>query len=45
LHYGRAPNIEAAILLHGGEGSQSRAAYQALDAAQKTRLLSFLESL
>ncbi|HNE28288.1 MAG: thiol oxidoreductase [Saprospiraceae bacterium] len=45
LHDGRAPNIEAAILLHGGEGSQSRAAYQALDAAQKTRLLSFLESL
>lgn len=45
LHDGRAPNIEAAILLHGGEGSQSKAAYQALDAAQKARLLTFLESL
>lgn len=45
LHDGRAQSIEAALLLHGGEGSQSRTAYQALDAAQKTQLLRFLESL
>jgi len=45
LHDGRAPNIEAAILLHGGEGNQSRAAYQALDSVQKAQLIKFLESL
>ena len=36
---------EAAIGLHGGKGSQSRAAFQALDAAQKAQLITFLESL
>ncbi|MEQ1746678.1 MAG: di-heme oxidoredictase family protein [Saprospiraceae bacterium] len=45
LHDGRASSIEAAIGLHGGESSQSRAAFQALDAAQKNQLITFLESL
>jgi len=45
LHDGRAQSIEAAIGLHGGEGSQSRSAFQALDATQKTQLITFLESL
>ncbi len=45
LHDGRALSIEGAILLHGGEGSQSREAYKQLNAGQKAELLSFLESL
>jgi CxxC motif-containing protein (DUF1111 family) len=45
LHDGRAPDIDTAILLHGGEGSQSRATYQSLSAVQKTQFLTFLESL
>ena len=45
LHDGRAQSIEAAIMQHGGEGDQSRAAFQALDATQKAELITFLESL
>ena len=45
LHDGRAPSIEAAILLHGGEGNASRADFHTLDAAQKAELVTFLESL
>jgi CxxC motif-containing protein (DUF1111 family) len=45
LHDGRVQSIEAAILLHGGEGTLSRAAYQALNTVQKTQLITFLESL
>ena len=45
LHDGRAQSIEDAILLHGGEGSQSREAYKGLNAAQKAHLINFLESL
>lgn len=45
LHDGRANSIEAAILLHGGEGAQSREVYGQLTAAEKNQLLTFLESL
>jgi len=45
LHDGRAQSIEAAILLHGGEGSQSREAYKQLTSAQRAQLVAFLESL
>jgi CxxC motif-containing protein (DUF1111 family) len=45
LHDGRAQSIEAAILLHGGEGSQSRDAYEQLSSAQRAQLVAFLESL
>ena len=45
LHDGRAPSIESAILLHGGEGDQSRSAYQQLDDHQRNQLIRFLESL
>ena len=45
LHDGRARSIEEAILLHGGEGSQSRQKFQQLNAEQKGQLLKFLESL
>ncbi len=45
LHDGRARSIEAAILLHGGEGAKSRNAFEALSSEDKKALLKFLESL
>ena len=45
MHDGRARTIEQAIMLHGGEGTNSRNAYRALPAAQKVQLHKFLESL
>jgi CxxC motif-containing protein (DUF1111 family) len=45
LHDGRAASIEEAILLHGGEGAQSKIRFQQLTAAEKTQLIKFLESL
>ncbi|MFN0014827.1 MAG: di-heme oxidoredictase family protein [Saprospiraceae bacterium] len=45
MHDGRASSIEAAIGLHGGESTQSREAFQALNAVQKNQLITFLESL
>lgn len=45
LHDGRANSIEAAILLHGGEGSGSRDRFKALSDAERRQLLAFLESL
>ncbi len=45
LHDGRARSIEEAILLHGGEGAQSRNNFQQLDAASKAKVIKFLESL
>lgn len=45
LHDGRAQTIEEAIMLHGGEGNQSKLNFQQLPGKQKTQLLKFLESL
>ena len=45
LHDGRAKSIEAAILLHGGEGNSSREQFKALTETEKTQLILFLESL
>jgi CxxC motif-containing protein (DUF1111 family) len=45
LHDGRAKSIEEAILLHGGEAQQSRNSFQQLNAADKAKLVKFLESL
>ena len=45
LHDGRAKTIEEAILLHGGEGSQSKSTFQQLTAKDKAMLIKFLESL
>jgi CxxC motif-containing protein (DUF1111 family) len=45
LHDGRADTLAEAILLHGGEASQARAAYEALDEAGRSDLHRFLESL
>ncbi len=45
LHDGRARSLRAAIEFHGGEGSASRAAFEALSSADQERLLSYLRSL
>jgi len=45
LHDGRAKTIEEAILLHGGEATQSKSNFQLLTAEQKIQLIKFLESL
>jgi CxxC motif-containing protein (DUF1111 family) len=45
LHDGRAKTIKAAIDLHGGEAQQSKTAFQNLTAADKSKLVKFLESL
>jgi CxxC motif-containing protein (DUF1111 family) len=45
LHDGRATSIEQAILLHGGEGTNSRNAYSTLTDSDKKKLIKFLESL
>ena len=45
MHDGRATSIEEAILLHGGEASNSRTYYQELSTSDKEALISFLKSL
>ena len=45
LHDGRAPTIEDAILLHGGEAEASRDAFAALDDIGRAPLRIFLASL
>lgn len=45
LHDGRARTLRAAIGLHGGEGGASRAAFNALSAADQERVLRYLRSL
>jgi CxxC motif-containing protein (DUF1111 family) len=45
LHDGRARSIQEAILLHGGEASNSKTAYQNLSQPDKDALIKFLESL
>ena len=45
LHDGRADTAEEAILLHGGEASAARDAYQALVQEERQLVLRFLESL
>lgn len=45
MHDGRAKSIEEAILLHGGEASTSKNAYEALTSQEKDNLLKFLNSL
>ena len=45
MHDGRAKTIEEAILLHGGEATQSKNNFQSLTAEQKSQLIKFLESL
>jgi CxxC motif-containing protein (DUF1111 family) len=45
LHDGRARTLRAAIGYHGGEGSASRAAFDALGGEDQARLLKYLRSL
>jgi len=45
LHDGRARGLEEAVLWHGGEAARSREAYLQMDAADRSALLRFLESL
>lgn len=45
LHDGRASSIEQAILYHGGEASNAATAFSLLPAAEKQKLIKFLESL
>lgn len=45
LHHGKAANITAAILRHGGEAQAARDAFAGLGAAARLLLLTFLQSL
>jgi CxxC motif-containing protein (DUF1111 family) len=45
LHDGRAPTVEAAIVMHDGEAAITRDRYAGLSAAQKAALLQFLGSI
>ncbi len=45
MHNRRAQGLEAAILLHGGEGAQSSEAYRGLDTVSREQLMDFLRSL
>ncbi|MEX0982973.1 MAG: di-heme oxidoredictase family protein [Bacteroidales bacterium] len=45
LHDGRAKSIEEAILMHGGEATNSKNQYQSLSQSEKEDLIKFLESL
>ena len=45
MHDGRARSIEAAILLHGGEGAGARTRFSALTPAQRRALLAYVGSL
>lgn len=45
VHDGRAKSIEEAIVLHGGEGEQSKVSFIALTESEKRQLIKFLESL
>lgn len=44
MHDGRARTVEEAILLHGGEGALSRAAFTALTADEQAALLEYVRS-
>ncbi len=45
MHDGRAKSINEAIRLHGGEGQNSRNAFNTLSNSDREKLLKFLESL
>ncbi len=45
LHDGRARTLEEAILWHGGEARRSRNAFKNLDAADRAKVIAFLQSL
>jgi CxxC motif-containing protein (DUF1111 family) len=45
LHDGRATSVEEAILWHGGEAAQSHSSFIHLSKAERSALISFVESL
>lgn len=45
MHDGRAKSLEEAILMHGGEATNSKTQYQNLSQADKDALIKFLKSL
>lgn len=45
MHDGRARSIDDAIMIHGGEGEQSKLNYSDLSDDDKSKLITFLESL
>ncbi len=45
MHDGRAHSIEEAILMHGGEATQSKTKFLQLNPEEKARLIKFLKSL
>ena len=45
MHDGRARTLEEAVLWHGGEAAPSKTGYEQLDAADRARVIAFLESL
>lgn len=45
MHDGRAGSIEQAILMHGGEGQNSKEQFEDLSSGEKQALIKFLESL
>jgi CxxC motif-containing protein (DUF1111 family) len=44
-HRGDLTTLRAVILAHGGEAADSRAAFEALEAADQGRIIEFLKSL
>jgi CxxC motif-containing protein (DUF1111 family) len=45
LHDGRAPTLQEAILLHGGEASGSAARFKALGGSEQRQVVAFLQTL
>jgi len=45
LHDGRAPTLEEAIRLHGGQGSRAAERFARLSAAEQAQLITFLKTL
>lgn len=45
LHDGRAASVEEAVVLHGGEAASARAAFDALVADDRARLIRYVEAL
>jgi CxxC motif-containing protein (DUF1111 family) len=45
LHDGRAPTLEDAIRLHGGQAGRSSRRFAALPANEQAQLVSFLRTL
>jgi CxxC motif-containing protein (DUF1111 family) len=45
LHDGRAPTLEGAIALHGGEAARARDAFLALPPDLRAQVLAFVKSL